>query len=378
MVESVSSLMRAKCTVRVRVIIILCGLLAGCGGRQEASVQPMKAPESATANTDRHPEPPLRDLPTAIAVASDPVRAFTIETHLIVEQDVTVLARMSGIVEKIFVERGSSVRKGKLLLKLLNRDLALEVQRAEITKKLKEAEFMRIRELFDEQAISLSEYEESQLNHEGAGVELEIAREELEKSLVRAPFDGLIVERFAKIGQKVIEEENVPLFRLTKLSPLQARLYLPERIARSLEEGDEVKVIPRYLSGVITPGRIEWISPVIDASSGTSLAMVSVPVDGEDAKRLQPGTAVTIVLNVETEERGVLIPRSALGGDGRHDGAQVVEVLQEGRRILRTVRVGEVHGEEVEILEGLQSGERVFLVAGTEPSPPATAEDGQR
>ncbi|MFQ5876900.1 MAG: efflux RND transporter periplasmic adaptor subunit [Acidobacteriota bacterium] len=287
---------------------------------------------------------------------------FTIDTHLIVDEDVAIHARKSGIVEDIFVERGTRVRKGDLLLELRNRDLELAVRRAEIAVRRERSEFERIKKLFEERAISPSDFERSQLDYQGASVELDIAREELEKSLVRAPFDGLIVDRYAKVGQKVIEEENLPLFRLSRLSPLQARLYLPERVARALSVGDRVAVLPRYVAGVRATGRVEWISPVIDASSGTSLAIVSVAAAAGDPSLL-PGSAVTVTLDIAGGERAVLVPRSALGDPASHlpGRAAMVEVVEGERRSWRRVRLGEVRGGDVEVLEGLRAGDRVVL-----------------
>ncbi len=252
--------------------------------------------------------PPRRESNERIALVAgvdfggqEPHR-FTIETHLLVEEDVLIPARMTGIVQKIFADRGSQVRKGQLLLSLRNHDLKLLVKRAEIALKQAEADYARAKRLHSERTISESDFEAIQLGREAVSVDLEIAREELERSMVRAPFSGLIIERFAKIGQKLIEEENPPLFRLTGLAPLHARLYLPERVARALREGDEVDIVPRFDTAGHVKGSVTWISPVIDASSGTSLAIVAIPSGGgESAVPLLPGAAVSVTLNMSPD-----------------------------------------------------------------------------
>jgi RND family efflux transporter MFP subunit len=321
-----------------------------------------EAPDSARATPAGAASEGARTA-AAVPIEADQPDRFTIDTSLVVDQDVTIMARMSGVVEEIFADRGSRVRKGDPLLKLMNRDLGLLLKRAEITAKQRRAEFERARRLFEERAIAPSQFEEIELLSEAAEMDVEIAREELEKSFVRAPFDGLIIDRFARVGQKVIEERNEPLFRITTLSPLLARLYLPEEAARSLRRGDRVEVIPRHLSQVSATGTIDWISRVIDASSGTAQAIVSVS-GREGAGSLSPGTAVTIVLRLPAAQAGVLIPRSALGGhaDAPNGGLARVEVLEDGNRSWRTIRVGGVRGDSVEIVEGLRPGERVVLI----------------
>ncbi len=307
-------------------------------------------------------------IPTAVAMpvgADSSPRRLTIDTSLVVDQDVVVAARMTGIVEEIFVERGTRVKRGDQLLKLINRDLGLLLERAEIVARQRRADFERARRLHDEGTISPSQFEEIQLAHEAAAVDAEIAREELQKSFVRAPFDGLIIDRFARVGQKVIEDKSEPLFRLTTLGPLLARLYLPEDVARSLRQGDPVQVIPRYMPGVSAAGRIEWLSRVIDASSGTSQAIISVPGGGK-AGGLMPGAAVTVVLSLPAAQAAALIPRSALrdADDASLPDAARVEVMEAGKRIWRKVRLGETRGDRVEVLEGLRPGETVVLNAG--------------
>ena len=289
-------------------------------------------------------------------------RQVTLDAHLEVEQDVQIMASMSGIVEEITVDRGSRVSKGDLLLRLENRDLALILERTEIIRDQQEKGFQRAKTLFEKNLIPRSDFEEKDLEWKRAQVDVKIAREILEDSLVRAPFDGLIMDRFAKIGQKIIEDENRPLFRLTTLAPLQAKLFLKEEIAGYLREGDEVEILPRYLPGVSVPGRIEWISRVIDASSGTTLAIVTVPDHGAFGE-LRPGASVTVRIALNGGSGGVLVPIAALGGEDSvvRSASALIEVLDGDRRTWRRVRLGQIHGNRIEILEGLQAGEKVVL-----------------
>ncbi len=289
-------------------------------------------------------------------------RQVTLDAHLEVEQDVQIMASMSGIVEEITVDRGSRVSKGDLLLRLENRDLSLILERTEIIRDQMEKGFQRAKTLFEKNLIPRSDFEEKDLEWKRAQVDVKIAREILEDSLVRAPFDGLIMDRFAKIGQKIIEDENRPLFRLTTLAPLQAKLFLREEIAGYLREGDEVEILPRYLPGVSVPGRIEWISRVIDASSGTTLAIVTVPDHGAFGE-LRPGASVTVRIALNGGSGGVLVPIAALGGEDSvvRSASALIEVLDGDRRTWRRVRLGQVYGKRIEILEGLQAGETVVL-----------------
>src|SRR5262245_3246885 len=353
----------------VGAAVIAGSVALGCaadtsGGSPRNSAGSAAGPRAGPA--DVHSSETGASLPTAVAVASiagaapEPV---SIDTNLVVDNDITVTARMGGIVGKIFVDRGSRVRTGDPLLERLNRDLTLLLRRAEIALQQKTSDFERIRQLHTERTVPDSLYEESQLALERARVEVEMAREELEKSTVRAPFGGVIVDRFARVGQKVIEDDNTPLFRLTTMSPLLARLYLPEDLARQVSRGDRVEVVSRHEPFVTVAGVIQWISPAIDASSGTSLAIVTVP--GGDSGRLSPGTGVTVVLHpAPAGKTAVLIPAAALEhGTQSPSGKEArVEVIENGQRSWRRVRLGEIRGDQVEVLDGLAPGDRVAVI----------------
>ena len=343
------------------VAAVLAGtiLLIGCA-------RPASGEETRPEGQSPAPAGERPNTAVVVPIDSDEIqRTHSINTSLVVDDDVTVMARMGGIVEKILVDRGSRVKKGAPLLVLINRDLQLYLERAEIALELATLEFERTETLFEEKTISASLYDISRMTLESARIDVEIAREDLEKSIVRAPFDGVIIDRFARHGQKVIEDDDLPLFRITTLSPLLARLYLPEGLALGLRQGDEVDVSPRLLPGEAVKGVIQWLSGVVDASSGTRQAVVTVR-NQRGSGWLVPGTAVTVLLNLSAGTHpAVLIPRTALNGGLEERAGEMsrVRVLNDDGYLWRTIRLGRFHGDNVEVLEGLRPGERVVLVS---------------
>ena len=311
-------------------------------------------------------ELPLPVLPSQNEIIDNHQHQFTEVSHLFVDRDVAVMARRSGMVKGYFAERGDRVKKGALLLHLEDQDLVLYHRRAGIDLERKEREYQRAQKLFDEKMISQSEFDARKLDWRSARVEVEIAKEEMEKSLVLAPFDGLITERFVKVGQKIDETENLPLFQITDMSDLKARLYLSEAIARFLQVGQQVRVTPRYLDTQPFPGFVEYLSPVVDSSSGTVLAIISVPSPGGEGP-LRPGGAVSISLNLPPDPGEILVPASAFAADFHPSPGTPawIEVLAKGRKGFRNVIVGSLHdGDRIEIMDGLKSGERIVLKTG--------------
>src|SRR5262245_30730359 len=133
---------------------------------------------------------------------------ISFDAALLVENDVEIKTRLTGIIDKIYVERGGRVKKGDPLAELDNRDLKLEIRKAEVHLQEMKAENDRAKSLHDQKLLSDSEYDTKRLSFEHAEAELDLAKVNYEKSIIRAPFSGVVGERYVKIGQRVVEDEN--------------------------------------------------------------------------------------------------------------------------------------------------------------------------
>ncbi|HSE43114.1 MAG TPA: efflux RND transporter periplasmic adaptor subunit, partial [Acidobacteriota bacterium] len=136
------------------------------------------------------------------------------DTSLFVENDVEIKTRLTGIIEEIYVDRGQVVKKGTPLARLQNEDLRLEMEKARVTMEESEAAFQRAKSLHDQQLLSSQEYDQKRLEFDRAKMESQIAKVNFERSIIAAPFSGIVVERYVRLGQRVVEDEDVPLFRI--------------------------------------------------------------------------------------------------------------------------------------------------------------------
>jgi RND family efflux transporter MFP subunit len=163
---------------------------------------------------------------------------------------------------------------------------------------------------------------------------------------VVAPFAGIVTARYARAPRLVVAGDT--LVRITELSPLLARVRVPERSAASVRLGDAALVVTA--EGGSVPARIERLAPAFDPASGTREAVLRV--DGAPALLL-PGASVQVRLG-RVQRRVVVIPRTAVGPDG------YVLVVDHDRTTLRAVTLGEDVGDgRVEVVSGLAAGERI-------------------
>ena len=233
--------------------------------------------------------------PRTPAPESQPAGGLTADANLLVERDIGVGTRMGGIIDSIQAERGESVRKGQALATLDQREFELDRRAAEAAFSAADADFKRYQELFGQKLASKAELEQRRARFEQAKVDLEKAKLVIDRSVIRAPFDGVIVDRTVRVGQKVQITDTTPLFKITALEPLFARVYLNESWLDRLKVGDPVTVVSSKFARARSRGKITFLAPVIDPASGTFQVIVTLPRDRD--KIFRPGSSVKINFN---------------------------------------------------------------------------------
>lgn len=231
----------------------------------------------------------------AAAAAAGSAMSDPFPSSLYVERDVKVAARRSGVIEKVLADRGQAVRTGQPLA-LLETDLAThEVELAQEELRLAEAELLRATPLAESGIVSQQELQQKQIDRDLARTRLAREKALLDRCTVQAPFAGIVAERWAVVGQRVQEDDNTPLFRVVAAGPLRARVDLPEALLARVAVGARATLTLDRDPGTEHAARVVFVSPSVDAASGTAPVLVELP-DG--AGRLRPGSAATVRLEL--------------------------------------------------------------------------------
>jgi len=238
----------------------------------------------------------LLGLLSATAAGAGPTDSEVYSSHLMVDQEVTVSARITGVIEKINVDRGTVVKRGQSLAQLELQEFEQGVREAKEEMELRRVELERAKALSAGNIMSKAELDEKRARHAVASAAWEKARAIRDYAFIRAPFPGVVTEKYARVGQKVIDNQNVPLFKITAFEPLLARVYLPEQRLMSVRRGDRVEVVPDKFPKARTTGVVQYISPTVDAASGTFQVIVHVQ-RGAGQSVLRPGIAVKVLFN---------------------------------------------------------------------------------
>lgn len=327
---------------RAAVLLALSVALAGCqqgAGEKEADEKdetPAIPVEVAT---------PSRGDIYAVYSGTAPIEAFA---------DAQVIAKVGGEVREIHVEEGDEVVAGQVLLRLDGDRLRFEAQQAEANLLKLQRDFQRNLDLKDRSLISAGDFEKIQYEMEALQATADLAKLELSYTEIRAPIDGVISQRYVKVGNTI--EVNTPTFQITSLEPLVSYLHVPEREYRRIERGQTAAISVDALQGVRFEGTVARVSPVVDPLTGT----FKITIEVSDASRsLKPGMFGRISIVYDKHENALQIPRNAIIQEAGDPAVFVVDGDTAHRRLVST---GYVQGARVEILDGLTDGERLVLV----------------
>jgi membrane fusion protein (multidrug efflux system) len=321
--------------------VLAAGLQSGCGNDAKSM--------DAENKEDARPAVPVE---VASATTGD-ISAYLVGTATLeAEDEAVVVSKSGGIVAQILVEEGTYVESGQKLAQLDDERLALELERAEASLQKLAREFERNEDLHDKQLVSTEEYERVRSEYEAQKAARDLAKLNLEHTTVVAPISGIVSERMIKVGNMVQSYE--PTFRITDFDPLHAIMHVPERELNKLRVGHTATLRVDAYPNESFVGRIERISPVLDASTGTFKVTIEVR---DRSLRLKPGMFTRIRIIYDTHPATLLVPKEAVMAE---DDESNVFVIRDSMVFRQAVETGYEDERFIEITAGLEEGSQVI------------------
>lgn len=270
------------------------------------------------------------------------------------EQEATVVSKVRGIIEDLYVEEGDVAEEGQILAKIDDEQYRIEANRAEATLSRLENEFQRNKELFDKNLISAETFQNSQYEYESQKATHELALLNLENTSVKSPISGVISERFVKKGNMIGADQQ--LYRVTDFSPLTAVLHVPEHELAKIRKNQRAELHVDAMPNQLFVGYVERISPVVNHDTGTF--KVTVRVD-ETNGLLRPGMFSRVRIVYDTRQNTRMIPKASVMSE---DMNQSVYVIRDSLAFKKQIQTGYTNGTNIEVIEGLSDGEMVVTI----------------
>ena len=302
----------------------------------------------------------------AVAEAEQRVLQDTYMADAVVEavQQATIAAETTGRIKAINFDVDDVVDKGSVLLRFSDKEQRARLARAEAAQKeaearLKEAEaeHTRVTEVFAKKLVAKAAMDKAsadlkaaQQRLKAAEADVQQAREQLEYTVVRAPYAGIVVKRHVNVGEQV--RPGTPLMTGFSLAKLRATASVPQAVVEAVRQQREVSISLPGSTAAVTSRDIT-VYPYADAASHqftVRAELSSVPAG------FYPGMFVKAAF-VVGERSALLVPLASVVHRSEVTAVYVVDA--QGQISFRAVRIGNPLDDRLEILAGLTAGEKV-------------------
>lgn len=278
------------------------------------------------------------------------------------DQKAKIASRIMGYIKNFDVKVGQKVKRGDLLFSIDSTDVNSQIEQAssgyqQAVAALKDAklDYDRFSQLYADNSVSKQQFDKislqfqvAQQNLAAAQSGLTQAKAQLKYAHVKAPFDGVIVEKLADAGD--LAAPGHPIVMIENLSSLSVQTEAAEDLFAVLRPGDEAEI---RMDGQAEPlvGTIYTLVSSANAKTRTHTVKLSLP----EINNVNSGTFARVSFK-RGERQTILVPSSALVV---RSGIEGVFVIQDGRAYFRMVRSGQKLNDQVEIQAGLNLGDEI-------------------
>jgi RND family efflux transporter MFP subunit len=378
------------------LIVLLGAVVSACTSDYSASAR--QTPEVV----------PAKQVRTALVKQQFVERTVEVLGSLAAYDQATLSTKVSGRISRLTVDFGSVVEEGQVLAQIEPRDYQLQVQQSEAalaqarvrlglspqgttdqvdpeqTATVRQAQALledarqkreRLATLVAKGLVAKADFDSADAAYKVAlsrlqdakdeihnrqallmqrRAELEIAKQRLADTVIRAPFDGSIQARQASVGEYLAA--SAPVVTLVRMDPLRLRAEVPERAVPHIQAGQNIRVTiegdPTIYTGVVTR-----MGPTINEQT----RVLVVEADVHNPGSLRPGAFARVAIVTKEADPTLTVPPQAVV---TFAGLEKIWLVQEGKAVEKPVVTGMRTESWVEITEGVNSGDVIVIAPG--------------
>lgn len=337
--------------------------------------------ESKQSATDEANLPvPVEMIPVRLGAIENTIDFFG---NVVADQQVEVYSTVANRVVGLYVEVGRMVAAGDVLAEIDTEKIRQAVTQAEAGLESAQAqaqtvsaEWERIKKLYDNNAISQSQYEAVQAQRDGAQsalkqvrAALSTARSQLQDTKITAPISGVVSQRRLEVGDMAVPQ--VPIFTVEKMDTVRVQVNVIERYISIIRPGQPARILVASYPDSVFRGVVTRVDPTLNPLTRTAGAEIVIPNPG---LLLKPGMFANVAVVIEHKENVPIIPANAVLESTYlvHDNDNVATgKVRVDRRVFvvtddiareRPVQLGIVDRTLAEVVAGLSGGERIVSV----------------
>ncbi|MGH7726515.1 MAG: efflux RND transporter periplasmic adaptor subunit [Candidatus Eiseniibacteriota bacterium] len=268
------------------------------------------------------------------------------------DEQVEVTSEEAGVVRRLPFAEGRPVAQGTVLAVLDQRAAKADADRATAVLSKSKMDAERSQQLFERGIVSSTELERAQTDLKVAEANDAAARTRYDKTMVRAPFSGVVGRRRISPGAYVRAGDVIT--DLARTDMLRLAFQAPERFAGRLRNGTKVEVRPAAFPDRTFGGTVAVVDPVIDSRTRTISLVARIP---NRDRSLVPGMSADVVATLSERTDALTVPDEAVFAEG--DQSFVYKLAPDTTVVRTAVTLGTREAARVEVLSGLSEGDRV-------------------
>lgn len=275
--------------------------------------------------------------------------------NLLPDEEVDLTFETSGKIVEINFQEGATVRKGDLLAKVNDKPLVAQLSRYEAQLKLANDRVFRQSALLEKDAVSQEAFEQARTELAMLNADIDIVKQNIALTELRAPFDGVIGLR--NVSEGAFATSNVVVAKLTKISPLKIDMFIPERYADQIKKGTPLSFT---VEGINETFNATVYAKESEVDAATRMMAVRATYPNRNG-RLMPGRFVSAKIQMQDIPNAIAIPTEAIVPEM---GVDKVYKYVGGKAKAVSVKTGIRTDAQIQIIEGLQVGDTI-ITSGT-------------
>ena len=299
-----------------------------------------------------------------VAMVSTAIVKDTVFTHYIdiqgnvdTRQNLIIYPEYSGVLSQVYVKIGQKVSKGQNLAKIDDGGLSNQLAQMETQAALAKTTFERQKNLWDKKIGSEIQYLQAKTNYEAQMKAVAQMKAQLAKTIVRAPFSGIIDEVITDKGQVVGPGQQ--LMRIVNLSDMYVSANIPESFIGKIKVGAIVDVQVKSI-GKTYQGRVRQVGNYINPNNRNFSIEVAVP---NKDNLLRPNQVAVLKIEDYKKPNAILVPESIVTENAAGEKIlYTVDVAsKEPKAVKKTITIGLTSGSNIEVKSGLNKGETIII-----------------
>ena len=284
---------------------------------------------------------------------------FEVQGNVNTDQNIILYAEYTGVLTQLYVKEGQRVSKGQRLARIDDGGLSSELARQEAQTALAKTTYERQKRLWDQKIGAEITYLEAKSNYEAMQAATDQLRSRVAKTVITAPFSGVVDNTLADQGQ-VVNAGQTGVLRLVNLSDMYVEASIPESFLGKVEEGTEVKI--RLASiGKTYDGNIRQVGNFVNPDNRTFDVKVSIP---NPDNAIKPNLIATVMVNDYSTDNAIVIPENVIQQNAMGNSiTYIFDEQADGTAVAKQVQIEEGYSDDqrVEIISGLEAGDQLII-----------------